>query len=223
AARWADLPRTLRVVPFRNYLLVVALLNLPFFLCTPYYHVFNLDVLKLSKTGIAVMMLGYFAVKTLTLPLVARLVHRWGTRKVMRAACIIYWFFFLGYPLSAAVGPIAVAGAWAIAGVADGAWNVAVTTAQYSSVPMTRDRPAFFAVANLWLRLLGVVGAAISVYLLEAIKGMELKVGPWTLGHFHLLYGSMAVAMVLVTYGVRWFPERAESEAAAKEHVAREG
>lgn len=221
AARWVDLPRTLRVVPFRRYLMVVAFLNIPFFLSTPYYHVFNLEVLQLTKTQTALILLGYFAVKTATLPFSARLVNRWGSRRVLRAACLVYVLFFLFYPLSAVIGPVAVGMAWAVAGVSDGAWNVAVTTAQYSSVPMTRDRPAFFAVANLWLRLLGMIGAFASAYFLGAVKELpELHLGPYTFGHFHLLYGTMGALMAMVTFGTRWFPDRAESEAGAKAHNA---
>lgn len=205
---WRDGATVLRTRPFMRLMLLTVLFNLPFFFACPYYQVFNLEVVKMPATMIAVMQAGYYAVKILALPWLGRLVDRWGPRRSMMAAGVVYAWFFSTF-LFCGPGrywPIMVG--WAVVSLADGAFGLAVQSALYATVPGTPARPSYFAASNIIALVSYGAGSAVAVPVLQSLKNVDVTLGPLRLGNFHFLYIGCALLMLPCLFAARLAPLR---------------
>ena len=203
---WNDIHTILRTPPFVRLMLLTILYNLPFFLACPYYQAFNLEVARMPATMIAVMQSGYYAVKIVTLPLIGRLVDRWGARRSMLLSGLVYAAFFAAFLVCDAGRYWPLVLAWAVVSLADGAFGLALQSALYASVPETPARPSYFAAYNILTLVLYAAGSAAAVPLLERMKSLQLHVGPFVLGNFHILYGICAALMLVTLFAARLAP-----------------
>lgn len=210
AVDWADLPQVLHHKPYRRFLAASLLLTCPFFFSVPFYQVFNLEVLHLSKRAIAYQLVLYVVTKVAVVPLIGRRLIRWRPMRVLMGAAVVYAAFFFCYPAAAACGSWAISLAWILAGAGDGAWGVAWSSAMYAVVPKTRSRPAYFAVTNLFLLGGQALGALVAMVILERIKDCELEIGPYVLGQFHLFYLGCGLLMIPCAFAARMFVGRRE-------------
>ena len=206
APRLGDFKRVLQTPFFMRLMAVNVLYNIPFFFACPYYQVFNLEIAAMPAIMIAVMQAGYYAVKIVSLPYLGRLVDRWGPRRTMYRSGVVYALFFATFLVCGPGRFWPIMLGWAFVALADGAFGLAATTALYASVPENPARPAYFAVANFVAVAFLGVGGAVAVPILEAIKTVHIRVGPFTLGNFHLLYGACALAMIPCLLAARLIP-----------------
>jgi len=206
-----DLVKVFRSTEFRQYLYGTLIYNIPFTVAVPYYQVFNLRVLQMRESVIALMMSGYFVTKILTTPVLGRYADRKGARWTMFLFAPIYAAFFAMFVLSVPgrIWPVVVA--WTVVGMADGAYGVALTSALYATVPSSLSRPAYFAVANLATIGIFAIGSLAAIPILHALRGVSLSVGPLVLGQFHCFYGLCALAMVGAAFGAGFMPARREA------------
>lgn len=194
--RLADAAGALRTPSFFRLLLLVVIYCLPFYFACAYYQVFHLEVLKMPAFRIAQMMSGYYVIKIVSLPLLGRIVDRWGVRRTMFISGVVYAGFFAIYPLCQPgwYWPLFIA--WAFVGMADGAFGLATQMALYGAVPESPARPAYFAVYNIVTIAFTGLGGAVAVPVLESIKHLHLSVGPLEFTNFHLLYAGCALVML---------------------------
>lgn len=209
-ADWSDLPGVFRHRPFRRFLIGILITAAPFAFSLHYYQVFAIDVLQMDKRYIAYISVTYMTVKIAVLPLIGRRLVRWGPRRTLRCSAYCYVFFFLCYPLTAMGGGWLVAAAWVIAALGDSFWAVAQSSGIYACVPQSRDRPAYFAVFNLLVLGMYALGGWASVYVIEAMRGMSVNIGPYVLGQYHLYYLGCAAAMVPCLIGPGFLMGRRE-------------
>lgn len=212
----ADVATALRTRPFLRLLTLTVLYNLPFFVACPYYQVFNLQVARMPATHIAWMQTGYLAVKVLALPALGRLVDRWGARRTMVVAGLVYAWFFSTFLFCGPGYYWPVMLAWAVVALADGGFGLAAQAALYATVPEAAlTRPAYFAVNNFVVLAAYGLGSALVVPLLRLTRDVSVTVGPFTLGHFHLLYGFCAVLMLPCLCAARLLPAKDADKAPA--------
>jgi MFS family permease len=198
---WSDIPGTFRCRPFRRYIIGMLLYTVPFFLAVPYYQVFNLEVLGLKPSFVAYMSAGYCVVKIAVMPLMGRMLDRKGARFMMFWAGPTYVLFFLGYALSGPGRVWPAVAAWLLAGLGDAAFSVAMPASLYATVPRGSARPAYFALSNLVLLATYGVGAVAAVPLLEALKSVHVRLGPFVLDQFQCFYGLWTLLMVPCMFG----------------------
>jgi len=198
---WHDIPRTFRSPGFKRYVLAVLIYSLPFFPTVPYYQVVNLEVLHMRESFIGYMMGGYYIVKIVAMPWVGRYVDRRGARHAMLVFGPAYVLFFAGYALSSAGRVWPAVMAWAVAGVADAAFPVAMTGALYAAVPEEPARPAYFAVNNLCSLATYGIGAVAAVPVLEALDGVHVSIGPIRLEQFQCFFAFCTLLMVPCMFG----------------------
>lgn len=192
--------------PFVRCLAGTLIYNLPFLLTLPYYQVFNLTVVGMRETVIAMMGAGYCLTKILAAPLMGRLLDRWGTRRMIYLISPIYVLFFAAFPFCGPGRAWPLIAVWVLAGVGDSAYMLGITNALYGAVPETPARPAYFAVFNLLSLGIYGVGGLLAVPILEALKGVTISLGPFVLGHFHLLFGVSGLMMIPCLFGAQLFP-----------------
>jgi MFS family permease len=109
-----------------------------------------------------------------------------------------YVLTFLGYVLCGPANAWLIFVLWALAGVGDGAFGVVLNSALYATSPDTSKRKAYFAVYNLVLLLASSAGAFIAVGIAEALKGHSLRLGPFVLGQFHLLFAGCCLFFIVI-------------------------
>jgi len=197
----ADVPRTLRHRPFRRYVWAMVLYNVPFLLACPYYQVLNIDVLGMKARHIAYMFAGYYVVKILVSPLIGRYVDRKGARWTLLAFGPVYVLFFVGLTVGAGGSVWLVAAAWALVGIADAGYMVAMMSALYGSIPEKGARPAYFAVYSLFSLMSFGIGGMVAVPVLKSLKGVTLSIGSLTLDQFQIFFAICTVMMIASIFG----------------------
>lgn len=204
--RFIDLVGVLRTREFRRFLAGVLLYNLPFFVPVPFYQVFNLETLEMSKRRIAYMMAGYFAIKIVTLQFWRLHADRLGPRRMLALVGPSYVGFFGLMAVASAQRPWPAFAAWWIAALGDGAYLLATQMTLYRVVPVQAPRPAYFAVSNLITFAAFGVGALVAVPILQAMGDVSVEIGPLTLGRFHLLFAASAALMIPCLMSAVFFP-----------------
>jgi MFS family permease len=205
---WKDAREAFRVRPFRNYLIMVFIFELPFLMAVPYYQVFNLKVLHMKESRIAYMTIGYLVVKLLVTGFCGRFIHRHGVRRAIWATGPLYALFLLSFLFCTPERTWPLFAAWAIVGVADAAFSIAATMALYDSVPETPGRPIYFAIANVLSIGMFCVGGAAAIPILEGLRDATVQIGPFALGQFHCLYAICFILMIPATCGAAFLPAR---------------
>jgi hypothetical protein len=199
----ADLKAVWQDQVFLRYFGVIMTINLPFFLATPYYQVFNLSVLKLSLTHIAFITVGYQVVRVFVSRTCAKWVGRLGIERMLTFICVLYIVFFSLYVMAAAAGAWPIYLAWMITAVADTTLNIAHISAFYRILPHTPARSAYFAMYNIIALTLASLGAMVSIPILNGFKRLAFSFNGWTFNNFHCLYALATVIMILATIAVR--------------------
>jgi MFS family permease len=199
----ADLKSVLQDRVFVRYFSVIMTINLPFFLATPYYQVFNLSVLKLNLTQIAFITVGYQVVKVLVSRMSAQWVSRLGIERMLTFNCVLYIVFFSCYIVAAAAGAWIIYVAWMIAAVADTVLNIAHVSAFYRILPHTPARSAYFAMYNIISLALAGLGAMVSIPILKWLKRFTFSFDGWTFSNFHYLFALATLIMIAATIAVR--------------------
>ena len=192
--------------PFIRLTLAYVIYNIPFAFAVPYYQVFNLTVVNMRETVIALMSTGYGIVRILLLPTLGRAVDRWGPRRTVILVSPVYILFFFVFPVCQPDCQWPLLLAWAAVSVADAAWVVASTQALYGTIPRTRGRAAYFAVWNLCGLLTAALGAMLAAPILRATKGFELTIGTLHLTSFHLFYAACGLVLIPCAFAACWFP-----------------
>lgn len=203
---WAAVPEVLRHAPFIRYLIATIIYNCPFWLATPYYSVYHLKILGLSEQLISLMMVGYFAIKIVMLPLVGRWLDRLGVRAMVYLVSPVYVIFFLLYALSGPDRSWMVFLAWALIGVAEAGFSVAVSCALYEVVPDSTARPAYFAVYSLLTVLFSAIGSAVAVGIVSRMAGVTVTVGGIQFGQFQLLFAIACLLLIPCILGTQLYP-----------------
>jgi predicted MFS family arabinose efflux permease len=201
-----DFHGMVRQRPFLRCLVACVVYNIPFYFAVPYYQVFNLTVVNLRESVIALMGTGYSLVKILLLPALGRAADRWGPRRTVALVSPLYILFFFVFPFCQPDCQWPLLLAWAAVAVADAAWTIAMTQALYAVIPDTPGRPAYFAVWNLCTLLAGALGAVLAAPVLRAMKGCELNLGTLHLTSFHLFYVVCGAVLVPCVFVTRLFP-----------------
>jgi MFS family permease len=192
---------------FVRLVIGTLLLMLPFYLAVAYYHVFNLEVVKMSPWLIACMGVGYLLVKLLITPAMGKLCDRLGPRKLLWVSGPIYAAFFLCFPFAAEGRAWPIILAWAFVALADGIYSVAAPAALYSTIPEQGARPAYFATYNLVSLGSFAVGGVIAVPLLGWLGKLHWTWGVANLGGYHLFFALCGLLMLPCTLAVTLFPE----------------
>ena len=199
--RLGSLPLMLRDRRFLLYIAGVAIVNLPFYFVIPYYQAFNIEVLKLPKTVITAMLIASGAMRLILSPAWGRYLDCHGPRRTLLIVAILYVAFFFVYLSSAAMGVVAVFAAWIIGGIGDAAYLIAAPAALYAILPKAESRQAYFVFNNQIGTLFSGVGALVAVPILTALSGLSLRVGPYSLGQFHLLFLGCGLLMIPCVLG----------------------
>lgn len=203
-----DLRDVLRTPAFMRVTLGTAVWMIPFYFACAYYQVFNLEVVGMRPGLIAAMGVGYLVVKLLATPLLGRICDRVGPRRLLWFAGPIYAGFFLAFPFAGPGQAWPLLLAWAIVGLADGIYGVAIPAALYGSVPDEGARPAYFAVFNL-VNLGGfALGGLLAVPLVSILQYWGGAWGPIQLGGYHLFYALCGLAMIPCTAALAFMPVR---------------
>jgi len=198
---------------FIRFLVVVLLFNLPFNFACPYYQVFNLQIACMPATMIALMQAGYFTVKIIMLPTLGRMVDRWGAVRVLVLCGVMYTVFFTVFPFCGPGRYWPLMLAWTLVGAVDASYNLASQILLWESIPHVPSRSAYFALFNFGTLITYGIGSALAVPVLNALKGMNFTVGPFSLGNFHILYIGCMVMMAATTFAVRLLKPRQVSTA----------
>lgn len=193
--------------PFMRLLMALVLFNLPFFLGVAYYHVFNLEVLKMSPWLISCMGVGYLLVKLFATPWFGKMCDRTGARKMLWATGPIYVVFFLCFSLAEPGRMWPMALAWAFVALADGIYVVAITAVLYGSIPEQGLRPAYFALYNLVILGSFAIGGVLAVPLLPLLQQIDWSWSVFNLRGYHLFYAIMGVLMIPCATAVALIPD----------------
>lgn len=199
--RLGSLPLMLRDRRFLLYIAGVAIVNLPFYLVMPYYQAFHIEVMKLPKIVITAILIAGGAMRLILSPAWGRYVDRHGPRRTLLIVAILYVAFFFVYVSSAAAGVVAVFAAWIIGGIGDAAYLIAAPAALYGILPRAESRQAYFVFNNQIGTLFSGVGALVAVPILTALSGTTLRMGPFSLGQFHLLFLGCGLLMIPCVLG----------------------
>lgn len=201
-ASWRDVGQVMRHKPFIRMMVAMLVMSLPFTIALPYYHVVHLTQLRMTKSAIATMLIGYMLVKLATYRVFGQWTDRLGARPVMAMACAVYCFFFVAYIFAPMTSPWLVAIAWILfASVGDALWLPGSYTALHQTVPHGTGRTAFFAMYNLLLLGLYAVGALLSVWMVAILHGWALAWGPLWITSFQLFYFLCTILMCACTLG----------------------
>ncbi|OPZ88005.1 MAG: Major Facilitator Superfamily protein [bacterium ADurb.Bin429] len=201
-----DIRELLANRPYLRLLLGLLIYDAPFLIGTVYYQVFHLKILHLNEFAISILAAGYMVVKIITTSLFGPRIDSLGARRTSYLMAPIYLMLFFCYVVSSAQFPWPVYLAWALAGIGDGAWGIAITSGLYSVVPESRTSKAYFAVYNLALLLFSALGAAVAVVIVEALKDVSVMIGPWRLEQFHLFYLSCTLYFAVSIFGAHFMP-----------------
>jgi len=212
---WAAVPEVLRHAPFIRFLVATIIYNCPFWLAGPYYSVYHLKVLGMSEQMISYMMVGYFTLKIFMLPLVGRWLDRLGVRAMVYLVSPVYVTFFLLYALSSPDRVWMVFLAWALIGVAEAGFGVAVGCALYEVVPESTARPAYFAVYSLMTVLFSALGAAGAVWIVSQMSGATI--GGLHFGKFQLLFAIACLMLIPCILGTQLYPGKKSRHIVATE------
>jgi MFS family permease len=204
--RWTDIFQVFRHRPFILLVLGNLLIEVPFFIGCPYYAVFNLKVLHLSGVAISVMGVGYYLLKIVLSPLLGRWVDAAGPRRTLWWVVPLYLLSFSGYAFSTAAAPWPVFVGWTLAGIADGAYMVALNSGLFTVVPPQGGRQAFFAAYNLITFLANSLIAALGVKIVYWLKDRHADLGSFHFGQFHLLFLLCAGLLAVCMAGTALFP-----------------
>jgi MFS family permease len=205
----SDLREVLRAPAFVRITAATVIWMIPFFFAAAYYQVFNLEVVGMRPGLIAAMGVGYLAVKLLATPLLGRICDRVGPRRLLWFAGPIYVGFFLAFPFAAPGLAWPLILAWAVVGLADGIYGVAIPAALYGTVPDEGARPAYFAVYNLVVLGGFALGGLLAVPLVGLLQDWGGVWGPLNLSGYHLFYALCGVAMIPCTAALALVPARA--------------
>ena len=137
----ADVRRVFREPAFRRYLLGAVIYSMPFLMAVPYYQVYQQTVLKMSPGQISRMLVMYFLSRLALSSKMGRWVDRVGARRMMLLAGPGFALFFLMVATARPdrLWPIYLA--WAMVGIADAIYPVALSTALFGTVPATGGAP----------------------------------------------------------------------------------
>jgi len=149
----------------------------------------------------------YLLVRLATAPMLGRLADRIGPKRMGLLAGPIYAAFFLVFVFGARGGYAPFLPAWAGVALADAGATLSFSSLIYATVPQSPSRPAYFAAWNIMAWGSFALGGAVAAPRLESIRHVTLTIGPFTLGHFHLLYLGCAVLMAATTFAALWLPE----------------
>lgn len=204
--RQSDLIDVMRTRPFVSLLTGTVLFNLPFYIASGYYQVFNLEVLRMRPWLIACMGVGYLVVKILVTPGFGRVCDRIGPRRTLWLIGPIYVGFFLCFPFAEPGRSWPIIAAWTFVAVADGIYAVAAPGALYAAIPGQGARPAYFAVYNLINLGCFAIGGVLAVPMLGLLEQVQWKWGVAHLGGYHLFYAIMGLIMVPCSAAIFLFP-----------------
>ena len=143
-----DMVSAFRHNPFRRYVYFIAVVGAGFGLSVAYYAAFFREVLKLSFDQVRLYLLVFNVVKLLTIVPAGRIVDRFGMRLALRTMLVCYAVFYMGFPYFGKERMWFIVLCWALAGVGDGLFLVAVTSALFHALPKGRNRTAYLAVAQ---------------------------------------------------------------------------
>jgi MFS family permease len=203
---WDDLKEVPRDHTFRRYLLVISIICIPFYLAAPFYQVFNLQVLHLSKVTIAYISVGYMIVRLILSQFSARWVSRLGPNLMLQGSCVLYIIFFFSFTLTLGGQAWPIFVGWALIGAGDAIFNVAQGTALFAAVPHTHARSAYFAAYNLLILSSYGIGGLVAMPMLEWFKEHPIIVGPWTMSNFHCLFFVVFILMVVCSIVLLFVP-----------------
>lgn len=204
---WSDLPLLFRAGAFWRFVFATIIFNIPFWFACPYYQVFNISELHLSKTAIACMMAGYHLQIILFSPMWGHLVDRYGWIRLRWITMPFYIPFFLTFLVSTTTRVWPIFLGWMFAGVADSATGVLRQATLYASVPDVTQRTAFFAIANIAATAFFAIGSMLAVPVLTSLKGVSVSMGPFTLGQFQLFYAGATLLMIPCLLGIFVLPD----------------
>jgi MFS family permease len=196
-----DIPKTLAVRAFRNYVIGIFIYLLPFLIAIPFYQVYYQESLKMNKTVIGTVLVGYQIVKLLSSKYAGRWVDRVGPRAALLIAGPMYATFFLLLSVAEVgrIWPLYVA--WIIIAFGDAMWGIATQSALFGTVPKSGARPAFFAVANLVTLGLYGIGALCGEVLIRSIAGTRYEIAGISMGQYSILFLVSSILMIPCTAG----------------------
>ncbi|MBI3987839.1 MAG: MFS transporter [Lentisphaerae bacterium] len=202
-----DLLAILKNRPFVRLTLGVLLFNFPFYFLAPYYQVITLSILRMNPLLIALTLTAYGIIKIFTVRYSGRYIDRHGSRKIIVGATILYALFFAGFIFSRPDNLWPLFAGYAICGLVEGAWGIAITSARFSVLPAAGGRQAYFMVFNLANAGANMLFALLSVPVLRFFRDLSASVGPFEFGQYHFFFlTGTAVLLALGLYSVRFFP-----------------
>jgi MFS family permease len=154
------------------------------------------------------MTIGYLVVKLLVTGSCGRFIQRYGVRRAVWASGPLYATFFLAFLFCTPERTWPLFAAWAMVGVADAIYSIAVTVALYDAVPDTPGRPIYFAISNVLATGTACVGATAAIPILERLRDTTVHLGPFALDQFHSFYVLCFLIMIPAMFGAVFFPER---------------
>ncbi|MCE9590026.1 MAG: MFS transporter [Planctomycetes bacterium] len=212
-ADWSDMPGVFRHRPFRRFLVGIVIAALPFIFSIHYYQVYYIEVLHLDKRVIAYISVMAVVIRIILVPLIGRRLVRWGPRRTLRMATVMYVVFFALFTSTAVGGWWLMIPAWVFGAVGDALWVVAQASGVYAAVPHNNRRPAYFAVFNLVALGIYAVGGWLAVLIIEALKDVRLNLGAFELGQYPIFYLGCTLLMIPCVLGPSLMMGRREMRA----------
>ncbi len=194
--RPSDFTLIVRNRRFCKCLMAQFLYNLPFWFAMPFYQVFYLRILHMSEIHIAGLLTCYYLVKIFSSAPLGRWLDRTSPRHLMFWMNFSYLLLFFAFVISTPHRSWPLWVAWAITGVGDGGYFLALTQTLYQAVPDQGARKLFFVANNLQLMISGAVLTALASVLAQSLRSTTWHLGPWTLTQFPILYFLCFLAFI---------------------------
>ena len=216
--RFADVKKALTYRPFLLFLVSIVTYNLPFFMGVAYYQVYFQKTLNLSAVEVGFAMAGYAGVKIAVMQFWRRVLDRLSMRNVLVMIGPVYVLFFglLAIAMPGRHWPVHLA--WALTGLADGAYGTIIQATSFKIIPKSPIRPAYFALYNLVMLGTYGVGALIAWPILTFMSGYESIFAPYHITRYHGLYALMCLLMIVGVYASWRILDGVE--ASAEDHLA---
>ena len=193
--------------PFRRFLVFAVLANAPFALACAWYAAFFLEEVGLTRQQMSIYGVAYSVVRLLTFKPIGTFVDRYGTRAGLRVMVALYAAFFaMFFFFTQATFPLVVV-AYALAGLADAIFGVAMPSAMFHALPEGRTRAAYFALERtVILAIMGLGPLLVSVYFRLAgdfrfvVLGFEIE-------KFRLLFVACGVMILATLAAIHTVPD----------------
>lgn len=192
----ADVRGVLAYSPFRRYLAFIVLLFAGFSLACSYYTPFFLEEVGLTFKQVSWYFLAHNLLMLATLRPGGRLVDRIGARPVLLVMVAIYAAFFLAFPWFSRERYATILAAWALVGVADALYWVAVTSTLYNSLPSGPKRTGYLAIAQGVVMVSMGVGPWIVRVYLGLARDLHVTLFGLELERFRLMFAFCGLLFV---------------------------